>query len=90
MTTVGKAPIRRTETTVTGDEGRRPSYQKRSEAKIGVRASGIRPIPKKRTGTESKGRPKDELSVGDDISDEEQRRSQEGAWPGIVGRRVLR
>jgi len=54
-----------------------------------VRSSGIRPIPKKRAGTELKGHPEDEIGGGDDISDhDEQRGSQEAAWPG--GRRALR
>lgn len=44
---IKKAPIRRTETTVTGHSGRRPSYQKRSEAKGDVRSSTITTIPKR-------------------------------------------
>ena len=75
---------------MTGDSGRRPSYQKRSEAKVGIRSSGITPIPKKRSGTELKGRSGDEFGTGDDISDDEEgRNGQAAAWPGIEGGRVL-
>lgn len=75
---------------MTGDSGRRASYQKRSEAKVDMRSSGITPIPKKRPGTELKGRPEDESGIGDDISDEEERSVQVVAWPGIQGGGVLR
>lgn len=71
---------------MTGDSGRRSSYQKRSEAKVGVRSSGITPIPKKRLGTKLRGRREDE-SAGDEISDDdEQRNGQAAAWPGTEGR----
>lgn len=74
-----------------GDGGRRPSYQKRSEAKADIRSSGITPIPKKRQRTELKGRPEDEFGVGDDISDyDEKRDGQATAWPGMEGRGELR
>ncbi|KAF9652653.1 hypothetical protein BDM02DRAFT_3177981 [Thelephora ganbajun] len=88
---IKKTPVRRTETTVTGDNGRRQSYQERSEAKVGMGSSGMTPIPK-RIGTELKGRPEDEFGIGDDIydDDDEGRSSQAGAWLGIEGRRVLR
>jgi len=58
------------------------SYQKGSEAKADTGSTGITPIPKK--GMELKERPGDEIGVGDDISDDEER-SQAGAWPGIGG-----
>jgi len=75
---------------VTGHNGRRASYQKRSEAKVGMGSSGITPISKT-PGKKMKGCAEDEFDVGDDISDYEERGSQEGAWPGTTeGRRGLR
>ena len=51
---------------MTGENGRRVSYQKRSEAKTGVRSSAIRPILKA-GGKRLKGGSGDEFGVGDDI-----------------------
>ena len=74
---------------MTGENGRWASYQKRSEAKAGVRSRAIVPISKT-PGKKLKGGSEDEFGVGDDISDDEEKGSQEGAWPRREGRRVLR
>lgn len=62
---------------MTGRNGRRASNQKRSEAKVCMRSSAITTISKA-PGKKLKGGPEDAFGVGDDISDDEERRPGSG------------
>ena len=76
---------------MTGDRGRRTSYQKRSEAKVGMRSSGIAPILKKIVGPGLRGRPEDESGDWDDISDVWGAEGQQGGnVASQEGRRAVR
>ena len=67
------------------------SYQKRSEAKVGMGSSEIGPILKKIVGPGLRGRPEDESGVWDGISDGWGAEGQQGGNVGSEeGRRAVR